>query len=576
MSYKKRNLDLYLGEIFNEFIAIKDIEYKKSQEVFKHVFDQVRMKMGENCNYFKRYGTQVMYAGSVYDGIKVSKLDEYDMDIVIRLPINYEDIIIEPEQAGFVKLKIENAFDNLDKQKDWEKCHVVTRDWRDSEKFFLQNKFRFWMHGIVQKALNDLNHHVTVNGTTYVVKLGKQSGPAHTLFIQNAKGNESFKLDVDLVPVIRFMHPRWIEGYRTVEGTQVQEWLVVPKPNKALEDTAQNRCWRLSYQEFEREMMKDCQQLKKTIRLVKKLRDSLKMNDIASYYIKTLFLWKIDETRDKEKTKEENEQAKKKYWQKGLSVLFKEMVETLYNAIKEKRIKYFWHEENNLIENLKPTVQALYVKDLKKVLDAIDSNEIDKVASYLLTVNELSEFKKSEFYEKQMEVYQRQLANQLSGTGLLNSQMSHQESVVSANSSDSRDATDSQSADPTVMDLVRQINDKLSAIADDQKRQKKIEEDSKGSITKIDSVVEILKDIKNKVDDQNERLNKLEATLSEERDQVQNKLDLLMDKMDLQNERLMKLERANRNYKEKLFNVDDALAEALEIDHNEIRLTAGV
>ncbi|KAI5643760.1 mab-21 protein domain-containing protein [Phthorimaea operculella] len=529
------------------------------------------MKMGENCNYFKKYGTQVMYAGSVYDGIKVSKLDEYDMDIVIRLPINYDDIIIEPEQAGFVKLKIESAFDNLDKQKDWEKCHVVTRDWRDSEKYFLQNKFRFWMHSIVQKALNDLNRHVTVNGTTYVVKLGKQSGPAHTLFIQNAKGNEPFKLDVDLVPVIRFMHPRWIEGYRTVEGNQVQEWLVVPKPNKALEETAQNRCWRLSYQEFEREMMKDCQQLKKTIRLVKKLRDSLKMNDIASYYIKTLFLWKIDETQDKDKTKEENEQTKKKYWQKGLSVLFREMVETLYNAIKEKRIKYFWHEENNLIENLKPTVQALYVKDLKKVLDAIDSNDIDKVASYLLTVNEFNEFTKSEFYQKQMEVYQRQLANQQS-TGSLNSQVSRQESVVSANS-DSRDSADSQNTDDaTVMDLVRKINNKLTAMADDQKRLKKIEEDSKGSITRMNSVVDILKEINSKVDDQNERLNKLESTLTEERDQLQTKLDLLMDKLDLQNERLLKLERANRDYKEKFLNVGDALAEALEIDHKEIRL----
>lgn len=42
------------------------------------------------------------------------------MNIVIRLPINYDDgedgIIIENSQPGFVKLKIGTAFDNLDKQ----------------------------------------------------------------------------------------------------------------------------------------------------------------------------------------------------------------------------------------------------------------------------------------------------------------------------------------------------------------------------------------------------------------------------------------------------------------------------
>lgn len=83
-----------------------------------------------------------MNAGSVYDGIKVGKLDEFDMDVVIRLPINYVDgengIVIENHKPGFVKMKITNAFDNLDKQPDWEKCHVVTRDWRDTDKYFLQ------------------------------------------------------------------------------------------------------------------------------------------------------------------------------------------------------------------------------------------------------------------------------------------------------------------------------------------------------------------------------------------------------------------------------------------------------
>lgn len=59
MSSKKRSLDLYLAEVFKQFISIKDDDFKKSQNVFKSVFDQVKQKMGEQCNYFKKYASQV-------------------------------------------------------------------------------------------------------------------------------------------------------------------------------------------------------------------------------------------------------------------------------------------------------------------------------------------------------------------------------------------------------------------------------------------------------------------------------------------------------------------------------------
>ncbi|XP_045493516.1 uncharacterized protein LOC123692772 [Colias croceus] len=394
MSTKKRSLDLYLAEIFKEFIALKDKDLKKSQEVFKSVFEQVKQKMGEQCNYFNKYATQVLYAGSVYDGIKVSKLDEFDMDIVIRLPINYDDgdegIIIENDQPGFVKLKICKAFDNLDKQKEWDTCHKVTRDWRDDNKYFLQNKFRQWMHSIVQKALNTMNGEVTVNGVKYLMTY-KASGPAYTLNIKNSDGEEYFKLDVDLVPVIRFMLPRWPKGYRQINGSQIKEWLVVPKPNKAIQDDkVKNRCWRLSFQDYEREMMKDLKQLKLTIRLVKKLRDALGMKAIASYYIKTLFLWKIQKVNDKT------------YWQSRVSVIFRDMIEEFYNAINKKNIPYFWNNNNNLIEGLKPTLQKLYAEQLKDVLNSIDANDVEKVTYSLLTPDEIKIFKSSDFYIKHL------------------------------------------------------------------------------------------------------------------------------------------------------------------------------
>ncbi|XP_073951301.1 cyclic GMP-AMP synthase-like receptor isoform X2 [Choristoneura fumiferana] len=390
MSVNKKYMDLYLTEIYKNFVAIKDDDYKKSQEVFKGVFDQVKQKMGENCKYFGKYSNQVLFAGSVYDGIKVSKLDEFDMDIVIRLPINYEHgengIILENDEPGFVKMKIINSFDNLDKQPEWEDRHKVTRDWRDSDKYFLQNKFRAWMHSIVQKAVNDMKGEVTVNGDLYLLKY-KMSGPAFTLNVRNSEGRPPFNLDVDLVPVIRFSHPRWPQGYKQVDGMQSRDWLVVPKPAKGMPETQQNRCWRLSFQDFERDLMKGCQQLKITIRLVKKLRDALGLKAIASYYIKTLFLWKIEKENDR------------KYWQNKISLLFQTMVEELHEAIVKKNIPYYWNPSNNLIETLKPTLQTLYADRLLEVISSLKAGDIERSVAYLLNAEELAQYKESEFYK---------------------------------------------------------------------------------------------------------------------------------------------------------------------------------
>ncbi|KAG7299678.1 hypothetical protein JYU34_016675 [Plutella xylostella] len=120
MASRKKNMDVFLKEVFVRYIAIQDADYKKAQSVFNSVFDQVKQKMCEQDSYYGKYANEVLNAGSVYDGIKVGRLDEFDLDVVVRLPISYEDgdlgIVVENQRPGFVKLKIASAFDHLDKQ----------------------------------------------------------------------------------------------------------------------------------------------------------------------------------------------------------------------------------------------------------------------------------------------------------------------------------------------------------------------------------------------------------------------------------------------------------------------------
>lgn len=52
-------MDEFLREVFKQYIALKDADYKKSQAVFTSVFDQVKQKMSERDNYYGKYSSQV-------------------------------------------------------------------------------------------------------------------------------------------------------------------------------------------------------------------------------------------------------------------------------------------------------------------------------------------------------------------------------------------------------------------------------------------------------------------------------------------------------------------------------------
>lgn len=242
------------------------------------------------------------------------------------------------------------------------------------------------------------------------------------------------------------------------------------------------------------------------------------MKDIASYYIKTLFLWKIVETKEK------------KYWEKGLSGIFRIMVQELRDALEIKNIRYFWHEDNNLIEKLKPTIQKLYVDKLNVVIKAIDANDVDKVVSFLLSTDEYQQFKQSEFYQKQQ--------TSAPSTPLLMSQCSRNTSSSASSLSQSQSVTDSLPAfsqnDSSLSELVLSLNKKLDSLSDPTLS------------TKLDIVID--------------KIEKLDTEFRTENKKLNDKIDALMDKMSEQSEKLVQLEMMNRK------------DEDVEISPHEIRL----
>lgn len=241
------------------------------------------------------------------------------------------------------------------------------------------------------------------------------------------------------------------------------------------------------------------------------------MKAIASYYIKTLFLWKIDETKEK------------KYWQKGLSTLFRIMVQELHDAIKDKNICYFWNKDNNLIANLKPTIQKIYVHKLNEVLKAIDSNDVDKVVSFLLCTDDFQQFKQSEFYKKQQ-------------------------------------AGGSNTPSPTIQINSNHPLNRSQDVVDSPP----FFSQSEASLSETDSVSN--QTLNTKLDIIIKKLEKLDAEFKTEKKKLKAQIDVLMDKISAQNDKLIQLEMMHS--KDKTINVETGLEDEniLEITANEIRL----
>lgn len=119
---------------------------------------------------------------------------------------------------------------------------------------------------------------------------------------------------------------------------------------------------------------------------IKKLRDTLGMKKIASYYIKTIFFWEIMELKS----------SNPLFWQSNdIATLFKYMVRKLHSALEKREIPYFWNKNNNLIAHVNQSILNEYKCKTSKLLAVLEvPANYREVAKYLLENEEYSEYKK--------------------------------------------------------------------------------------------------------------------------------------------------------------------------------------
>ncbi|GJQ80934.1 hypothetical protein Trydic_g4751 [Trypoxylus dichotomus] len=234
----------------------------------------------------------------------------------------------------------------------------------DDKNYLSTKKVREWMIGVVTKASNKyrtngrLSFQVNTGGTTYhLTGTLSTSGPAVTLKL--ICSTAQFNIDVDLVPCFEFTADKWpSSGYRSNPVPQKSTFFIVPKSPK--NQNPPERYWRLSFQEQERVLLNDKKPLKPTLKLFKRLRDVQQHKCIASYYIKTVFLW-------------EDEKNGADYWNGTLTDTFFKMLDNYIKYLENGKIPYFWNKKNNLLH-----ISADHMANVKNRLKAIQKDLLAK------------------------------------------------------------------------------------------------------------------------------------------------------------------------------------------------------
>ncbi|CAG9862670.1 unnamed protein product [Phyllotreta striolata] len=383
---KYRPLEPILIQINKDFISLSKDEMKRNNALLMSLMDLLIPEMKRKDPLFKEMYTKVFYGGSYYDKLRVKEPNEFDLDLLLTLPVLSEPLVSIANVPGYTTLKLNNL-SALNKHADLAKRYSGLSKLLENEKdCYLDNdKVRRWMESVVTLALNTFphtkgNYELKLPQGKFIAKVHK-SGPAFTLKLNGTIDRVDIAVDIDLVPCFMFNIDK-LPVKKLNSGFKSKTFFIVPKPiknNSAI--NCANRYWRLSYQEQEREIMecKNNQYLKPTIKLLKKLKE-MDHPYIASYFIKTVVIWEAEKRKDDES-----------FWNTSFSYVFMTCLKKYCECIENKKIPYYWNKNNNLIQNISPVVLGNLKCRLNNIIKNIEKNMTDNpkiFAEYFLTEEE--------------------------------------------------------------------------------------------------------------------------------------------------------------------------------------------
>lgn len=379
--------DRVLNKINKMFISLQQQKVRTINAFLQLVIDTLIKDMKETDSLFRKMYKKIIYCGSFYKGTKIGEPNEFDLNVILKIPINYYYINFYPISPGYVELFITDNIRAYDTVQIHHLTHKEkkTLDRLITDNILNPNCFRSWIKSIVDQVINKLpgfrNERELLVNNSFKAKIRKsESGPAITLIINVPDQNEC--ISVDLVPALSFniaFAERLTTKFHILQKRRNKEWFAIPIPERDSYFETRFR-WRLSFSHQENEILEMYGSVKPIIRLIKKLRDTQNWKNIASYYIETVCLNKLIECdMDINKTTQ--------------TLLFFTMLKELHYSLDEHKIKYFWNENHNLLCRFHNIQISNIANHLKRIInDMIRKHAEDDfiLAKYILNPVELS------------------------------------------------------------------------------------------------------------------------------------------------------------------------------------------
>lgn len=361
---KPKTLEVILQEINKRHVRIKKLEKKKNNLILYTVLEELLKEMRKCDCLFDSMKPKLEYLGSYFDGLRVGQPTEYDLNVILTLHLDYNKIILESEKNAYVSITMPEEFRRLSKIPTTAiKGFKKTEFWCNRSYRLSVTKVRSWAQSVVDVALNKLpvqdgKRILTLNGETYKI-VYKISGPANTITIYI---DEDYLIDIDLVPTLQFELPKKPTfskiDFKKVRSTNVSYYFAVPKPND------DEFSWRLAFPYQERFYMKTKNNCKSVIKLLKLFRDVQGFDKLASYFIKTLFLWEIEEKNES-------------FWkEKSLEYLVLYMLGKLRDSLAVATIRNFWCPEHNLLEKVNQQTCLNWSNRISNIIKDIEKQKV--------------------------------------------------------------------------------------------------------------------------------------------------------------------------------------------------------
>ncbi|KOX71896.1 Protein MB21D1 [Melipona quadrifasciata] len=380
--------DRVLNTINKMFISLQQQKVQTINAFLQLVIETLIKGMKENDSLFRKMYKKIIYCGSFYKGTKIGEPNEFDLNIILKIPIDYYYINFYPISPGYVELSItdKRAYDRV------EIHHLTHKEKKTLDRLITDdilnpNHFRWWIKSIVDQVIDKLpefgNGRELLLNNSFKARIKKsESGPAITLIINIPYQNECIYISIDLVPALSFdiaVAERLTTKFHILKECRNKEWFAIPISEKdSYFDTSFR--WRLSFSHQENEMLEKYGPVKPIIRLIKKLRDTQNWKNIASYYIETVCLNKLTECNmDINKTTQ--------------TLFFFTMLKELHYALDEHKIKYFWNEDHNLLCRFHNIQISNIANHLKRIINDIIRKHAEDdliLAKYILNPVELS------------------------------------------------------------------------------------------------------------------------------------------------------------------------------------------